>query len=144
MNSAINELIPAKVRGMVDLAINGTYWLGAMLGAGLTVFFLDTNRFLMDVGWRYPFAIASVLGIFVIVMRLFLPESPRWLILHGRHQEAEELVREIELKCVRSTQKALEVLFFPLGIVNADLPAACFRGNCRQERRHQRLPCNCW
>jgi MFS family permease len=110
MNSAINELIPSKIRGMVDLAINGTYWVGAMIGAILTIVFLDTAMFQINVGWRYPFSIASVLGVAVIIMRLFLPESPRWLILHGRIQEAEELVLDIERRCKESTGRDLEVL----------------------------------
>jgi MFS family permease len=95
---------------MVDLAVNGSYWLGAAIGAALTILFLDTALFHVDSGWRWPFAIASILGIFIIIMRLFLPESPRWLILHGRIQEAEELVLSIEDKVQRSTGQPLEII----------------------------------
>jgi MFS family permease len=95
---------------MVDLAVNGSYWLGAAIGAGLTILFLDQALFDVDAGWRFPFGIASVLGVFIIIMRLYLPESPRWLILHGRIQEAEELVLSIEARVLASTGKELELV----------------------------------
>jgi MFS family permease len=98
MNSAINEFIPAKIRGMVDLAINGSYWLGAALGSVLALIFLRDDWFWPQYGWRFPFAIAGIVGISIIVMRFRLPESPRWLLLHGYTAEADKLVSQIEEK----------------------------------------------
>jgi len=99
MNSAINELIPARVRGWVDLAVNGSYWLGAVLASGLSLIFLDPTILPVDLGWRLPFAIGGVVGIAIIFCRiLFIPESPRWLITHDRVEEAEAIVSSIERK----------------------------------------------
>src|SRR6478735_8138103 len=84
INSAIDELIPGKYRGRVDLAINGTYWAGAMLGALGSYWFLDTARFPENVGWRIAFFIGPVLGLFIIYLRRHIPESPRWLVTHGQ------------------------------------------------------------
>jgi len=95
---------------MIDLAINGSYWFGALIGAALTVLFLDPKLFDVNVGWRYPFALASLLGLGVCIMRFFLPESPRWLILHNRIDEAEQLITAIEARVEASTKKPLEVL----------------------------------
>jgi MFS family permease len=94
INSAIDELIPARVRGWVDLAINGSFWAGAAGGAALTWPLL--NGFSSDLGWRLVFASGAILGVFVLVTRRFLPESPRWLMTHGRVEEAEQIVAEIE------------------------------------------------
>jgi MFS family permease len=102
MNSAINEFIPAKIRGTVDLAINGSYWLGVGMGCGLSLIFLRDDLFEPRLGWRFPFSVASVLGISIIVLRLKLPESPRWLVMHGRIAEAEKLVSSIEERIERS------------------------------------------
>jgi MFS family permease len=96
INSAIQELIPARYRGRTDLAINGSFWLGAMFGAIGTTVLMVPGRFPPDVGWRLAFAIGAVLGLVVLVLRRFLPESPRWLLLHGRVAEAEQIVGEIE------------------------------------------------
>ncbi len=96
VNSAIDELIPARVRGRVDLMINGSYWAGAALGAGATLFLLDPNRFPVWLGWRFAFAIGATLGLIVIFLRRWIPESPRWLMIHGRNREAEEIVAKAE------------------------------------------------
>jgi MFS family permease len=96
VNSAIDELIPARVRGRVDLMINGSYWAGAALGAAATLILLDPNRFPVWLGWRLGFAIGASLGLIVIFFRRWIPESPRWLMIHGRNREAEEIVRKVE------------------------------------------------
>lgn len=96
VNSAIDELIPARVRGRVDLMINGSYWVGAAVGAAATLVLLDPNRFPIWLGWRFAFAIGATLGLIVIVFRRWIPESPRWLMIHGRNDEAEKIVGEVE------------------------------------------------
>ncbi|HEX3735847.1 MAG TPA: MFS transporter [Solirubrobacterales bacterium] len=96
INSAIDELIPARVRGRVDLMINGSYWLGAAGGALATTVFLNTSLFATDFGWRLSFAIGAVLGVGILIVRRHVPESPRWLFIHGRDEEAERIVGEIE------------------------------------------------
>ena len=100
INSAIDELIPARVRGRVDLMINGSYWIGAALGSGATVIVLDPNRFPISLGWRFAFAIGATLGLVVIFFRRWIPESPRWLMIHGRNAEAEEIVDRVERRFV--------------------------------------------
>ena len=102
INSAIDELIPARVRGRVDLMINGSYWLGAALGAGATIFLLDPRRLPIWLGWRCAFGIGATLGLVIIFFRRWIPESPRWLMIHGRNQEAERIVGEVERRIVGS------------------------------------------
>ena len=96
INSAIDELIPARVRGRVDLMINGSYWAGAALGAAATLVLLDPNRLPISLGWRFAFAIGATLGLIVIFFRRWIPESPRWLMIHGRNEEAEAIVDQVE------------------------------------------------
>ena len=98
INSAIDELIPARVRGQVNLFINGSYWLGAAVGAVATLVLLDTAFFAVDVGWRLGFAIGAVLGAAVLFARRFIPESPRWLIVHGQQAQAEAVMAQIEAR----------------------------------------------
>src|SRR4051794_30623554 len=92
INSAIDELIPARVRGRVDLIINGSFWLGTAAGAALSVVALDTGLFAKDFGWRLAFGLGAVLGLGVLLVRRHVPESPRWLFIHGRDEEAEQVV----------------------------------------------------
>jgi MFS family permease len=96
INSAIQELIPARFRGRTDLAINGSFWLGAALGAGAAIVFLQPGLLPPDWGWRAAFGIGAVLGLMILGLRRFIPESPRWLLLHARPDEAEAVTREIE------------------------------------------------
>jgi MFS family permease len=96
INSAIDELIPARVRGRVNLIINGSYWVGAALGAAATLVLLDPRRVPIWLGWRFAFGIGATLGLIVIFFRRWIPESPRWLMIHGRNDEAEEIVGEVE------------------------------------------------
>jgi MFS family permease len=105
INSAIDELIPARVRGRVDLMINGSYWVGAALGSAATVILLDPNRFPIWLGWRFAFGIGAALGLVVIFFRRWIPESPRWLMIHGRNAEAEEIVDEVERRFVLEPEK---------------------------------------
>jgi MFS family permease len=96
INSAIDELIPARARGQTDLAINGSYWVGAALGAVGAIFLLNESIFAADLGWRLSFALGAVLGLGILVVRRHVPESPRWLFIHGRDEEAERIVDSIE------------------------------------------------
>ncbi|WP_411102956.1 MFS transporter [Streptomyces sp. cmx-4-9] len=96
INSAIDELIPSKYRGRVDLIINGSFWLGAVAGALLSVVALNTDIFPAWLGWRLTFGLGVVLGLVILLVRRHVPESPRWMFLHGRAEEAEELVADVE------------------------------------------------
>ncbi|OBG83366.1 MFS transporter [Mycobacterium sp. E3298] len=103
INSAIDELIPARLRGRVDLIINGTYWLGSAAGAAGALVLLDTSNFAPNIGWRLAFGVGAIFGIFVLLVRRNVPESPRWLFIHGRDKEAERVVGEIEEAVRRET-----------------------------------------
>ncbi|MBE0703165.1 MAG: MFS transporter, partial [Afipia sp.] len=96
INSTIQELVPARYRGWTDLVVNGSFWLGAALGAVGAIVLLDPAVIDPDIGWRFAFLIGAILGLVVFVMRFWIPESPRWLMVHGRPQEAERIVQEIE------------------------------------------------
>jgi MFS family permease len=106
INSAIDELIPSRHRGVIDIVINGTYWAGAGVGALLTV--PATNDLPVDVGWRVCFGAGVVLGVVVLLVRRNVPESPRWLFIHGHSDEAERLVDGIEERVARQTGETLD------------------------------------
>ncbi|MEU4894156.1 MFS transporter [Streptomyces sp. NPDC044780] len=107
INSAIDELIPRIYRGRVDLVINGSFWLGAMGGSLLSVLMLNTGVFPLNVGWRLTFAFGVVLGLAILLVRRNVPESPRWMFIHGRAAGAEELVAEAERRIEARTGRRL-------------------------------------
>lgn len=96
VNSAIDEFMPARLRGRLSLIINGTYWLGAAAGAGATVVLLNPHVFPLDIGWRCCFGIGAIAGSATLLLRRFVPESPRWLVTHGETAAAEAVMREME------------------------------------------------
>ncbi len=100
INSAIDELMPARLRGRIDLMVNGSYWLGAAAGAAASIPLLSGAFVPLDWGWRLGFAIGGVLGLSILVLRRWVPESPRWLVTHGRQAEAEATMDEIERRDV--------------------------------------------
>jgi MFS family permease len=96
INSAIDELIPARVRGWADLAINGSWWIGTAVGAASTLVLLNPSLFAHSIGWRLCFGLGAILGLAILMVRRILPESPRWLMTHGKMDEAERVVKSIE------------------------------------------------
>jgi MFS family permease len=105
INSAIDELIPARHRGRIDIIINGTYWLGAATGALLSVAAL--HIFSPFLNWRVCFGLGFILGLAILIVRRHVPESPRWLFVHGRDDEAERITREIEHTVQEQTSESL-------------------------------------
>ena len=96
INSAIDELVPARLRGRIDLGINGSYWIGVAIGAGLTVIMLDPARVPIELGWRLVFGMGALLGLVILLVRRDVPESPRWLLMHGFVEEAKTTMNLIE------------------------------------------------
>ena len=105
INSAIDELIPARVRGHVDLIINATYWIGAAIGAAATIVLLSGDLLPARYGWRLVFLVGASLGLIIILIRKFIPESPRWLMTHGQEEEAERIVAEVEAEVRKDTSR---------------------------------------
>ena len=112
INSAVQELIPARVRGWTDLAINGSFWLGAAIGAVGSIVLLDPTVLGADTGWRVCFFSGAILGLFIFALRFWIPESPRWLMTHGRHEEAASLLTRIE-DAIRARGRVLPVEALP-------------------------------
>jgi MFS family permease len=96
INSTIQELVPARYRGWTDLVINGSFWIGAAMGATSAIVLLDPNLIGPDLGWRLAYLTGACLGLVVFVMRMWIPESPRWLMIHGRPEQAHAIVEDIE------------------------------------------------
>jgi MFS family permease len=124
INSAIDELIPARARGWTDLAINGTWWVGTAFGAGLTTVLTNPHMLPINLGWRLAFALGAVLGLGILLVRRYVPESPRWLMMHGRFEEADQVVDMIEHEVMKEDRiKSLpepqgSILIRPLGTVS--------------------------
>ena len=98
INSTIQELIPARLRGWIDLLINGSFWVGAAMGAGGSIVLLNPKFIDPALGWRLAFLIGTTIGLIILLMRRWIPESPRWLITHGFAQEADAVVRCIQAR----------------------------------------------
>ncbi len=96
INSTIQEMIPARFRGWTDLALGGTFWIGAALGAGSSILLLDPANINPEIGWRFGFLIGAALSLVILLLRSFIPESPRWLLVRGREEQAESVVDRIE------------------------------------------------
>ncbi|WP_340672661.1 MFS transporter [Bradyrhizobium ottawaense] len=96
INSTIQELVPARYRGWTDLVINGSFWIGAAMGAVASIVLLDPAVINPDLGWRLAYLIGATVGLVVLLMRMWIPESPRWLMIHGRPDQAHAIVDEIE------------------------------------------------
>jgi MFS family permease len=107
INSAIDELIPARMRGHVDLIINATYWLGAAIGSGATIVLLNGFLIKPTEGWRFAFGIGAMLGFVIIFIRHYIPESPRWLMTHGDEGDSEKIVEAIEQEVEKETGREL-------------------------------------
>jgi MFS family permease len=110
INSAIDELIPARVRGRVNLAINGSFWVGAAIGALISLLLLDARVLGPQLGWRAGFLLGAALAVAILLVRRHVPESPRWLLMHGRADEAERIVAQIEQAARAQTGAPLDAV----------------------------------
>ena len=104
INSTIQELVPARYRGWTDLLINGSFWIGAAMGAVSAIVLLDPHLIGPDLGWRLAYLTGACLGLVVLVMRMWIPESPRWLMIHGQPDQAHAIVDEIERSVIGEVQ----------------------------------------
>lgn len=111
INSTIQELVPARYRGWTDLVINGSFWIGAAMGAVAAIVLLDPAVIAPDLGWRLAYLIGASIGLVVLLMRMWIPESPRWLMIHGRPDQAHAIVDEIERSVIRDDQDTSEARF---------------------------------
>ncbi|NVN42875.1 MFS transporter [Asaia siamensis] len=120
INSAIDELVPARLRGRVDVMVNGTFWAGAAFGAIGSVWLLNSAIIPVWLAWRVAFALGALLGVAVLFLRTFVPESPRWLMTHRRVEEANAIVSHVESHCVEPEggwgQRLPTVLIYPAGV----------------------------
>jgi MFS family permease len=107
IHSAVDELIPARVRGAVDLIIGGSYWIGTIFGSLASVVLLNPDLLPLDLGWRLAFGLSAVMGVAILLVRRHVPESPRWLFLHGYDEEAERVTADIEQQVAESTGQEL-------------------------------------
>jgi MFS family permease len=107
IHSAVDELIPARVRGWVDLVIGGSFWIGTILGSLASLLLLNEDLFAKNVGWRLAFGLAAIMAVGILLVRRNVPESPRWLFLHGHEQEAERVTSDIERQIVARTGQEL-------------------------------------
>ena len=137
INSAIDELIPSKYRGRVDISVNGTYWAGALIGSAVGLVLLDKNLVPIEWGWRLCFLVGPVMGLIIIYLRRHIPESPRWLMTHGRVEEAERTVDRIEEMVRRQGGQLREVS--PDEAINVvDYPPVSYREIARVMLRDYR------
>jgi MFS family permease len=111
INSTIQELVPARYRGWTDLVINGSFWLGAAMGAVAAIVLLDPAVMAPDMGWRLAYFIGAALGLIVLLMRMWIPESPRWLMVHGRPEQAHAIVDDIERASMRHPDHPADEIF---------------------------------
>ncbi|WP_405058320.1 MFS transporter [Kribbella sp. NBC_01505] len=137
INSAIDELIPSKYRGRVDIGVNGTYWAGALIGSAVGLVFLDPDFLPIEWGWRLCFLVGPVMGLMIIYLRRHIPESPRWLMTHGKVEEAERTVDRIE-ETVRRQGGELREVSDDEAITVVDYPPVTYREIARVMLRDYR------